>query len=367
MLQISRVVSLQPSPYRSVRRWVRRSLIATRQTLIGRFESQRHEAGQGRRLVIVGLAIACWAPSIATAASFDCGNARTRFEKTVCADPKLSAQDEAMAQRYDAALPLLSGPGKMILRTGQEQWLKVVKVLCLDNKRDERATSCLRRQYADRLDDLRSAATSMGPLVFSRLDLYTSIGKQEVTGIPLEQHTGLPRIDHPISPIAEQWNDAIVRSAATARANWCFGDAETASDQFVSFRVHSATPDFINVEMLHTEQCAAGAASVTMSNISYLLKPTLHRLKAEDLFTPDSGWEIFLRDRASRGLHNDPSFADGISKDVRDPTAWSFTKEGLLISFNPGEADAMASGILEVTVPWTELHRFLVPGAPIPR
>jgi uncharacterized protein len=317
--------------------------------------------------MIVSLSVACLAPSIAAAASFDCGYARTRFEKTVCADPKLSAQDEAMAQRYDAALPLLSGPGKMILRTGQEQWLKVVKVLCLDNKRDESPTSCLRRQYADRLDDLRGAATSIGPFVFSRIDHYTSIGKQEDTGKPLEQHTGLPRIDHPISPMAEQWNAAIVRSAATARANWCFGDTETSSDQFVGFRVQSATPDFINVEMFHTEQCAAGAASVTMSNISYLLKPALHRLKTEDLFTPDSGWEAFLRSRASQELNAASFFADGISKDVRDPTAWSFTKEGLLISFNPGEADAMASGILEVTVPWTDLHRLLAPGAPIPR
>ncbi|WP_165092294.1 MULTISPECIES: DUF3298 domain-containing protein [unclassified Caballeronia] len=317
--------------------------------------------------MIVSLSVACLAPSIATAASFDCGNARTRFEKTVCADLKLSAQDALMAQRYDAALSSLSDPGKMILRTGQQQWLKVVKVLCLDNKRDESPTSCLRRQYADRLDDLRSAATSIGPFVFSRIDHYTSIGKQEVTGMPLEQHTGLPRIDHPISPIAEQWNGAIVRSAATARANWCFGDAETASDQFVDFTVQSAMPDFINVEMLHTEQCAAGAASVSMSNISYLLKPALHRLKPEDLFTPDSGWETFLRDRALQGLNVDPSFADGIGKDVRDPAAWSFTKEALLISFNPGEADAMASGILEVTVPWTDLHRLLALGAPIPR
>jgi hypothetical protein len=39
----------------------------------------------------------------------------------------------------------------------------------------------------------------------------------------------------------------------------------------------------------------------------------------------------------------------------------------LLISFNPGDADAMASGIREVRAPWTDLHRFLAPGAPIPR
>lgn len=348
--------------------WVRQRLITDRQTSIRVFAKQRHQARQRRCLLIfIGLMLAVLLPSMAKAASFNCGNARTRFEKTVCADPKLSAQDTAMAQRYDAALPLLSEPGKMILRNGQSQWLEVVQVLCLDSRRDESPTSCLRRQYADRIDDLRSAVTPIGPIVFSRIDHYTSIGKQEVTGVPLEQHTGLPRIDHPMSTIAEQWNGAIARSAATAQTTWCFGDAGTPSDQFLSFMIRSATPDFINVEMLHTEQCAAGAASVTMSNVSYLLTPTLHRLKTEDVFTPDSGWENFLNDRATKALNADPFFAEGISKDVRDPAAWSFAREGLIISFNPGEADAMASGILEVTVPWADLHRFLAPGAPIPQ
>jgi hypothetical protein len=74
-----------------------------------------------------------------------------------------------------------------------------------------------------------------------------------------------------------------------------------------------------------------------------------------------------LSNRASRVLNPDTFFADGINKGVRDPAAWSFTKAGLLISFNPGVADAIASDILEVTVPWTDLDRFFAPGAPIPR
>ncbi len=321
----------------------------------------------GHCLLILSLLLACLAPSAVTAASFDCNIAKTRFEKTVCADPKLSAQDSAVAQRYHAALPLLSEPGRMILRRGQDQWLEVVKVLCLGHKRNESPTSCLRRQYTDRFEDLRSASMSVDPFMFSRIDHYTSIGKETNTGMPLEQHTGLPRIDYPVSTLARQWNAAIVRAAATARANRCFGDPGDASDQFVSFTVMSATPDFINVEMQHLEQCHGGAISEDTNNISYWLKPTLHRLKAEDVFKPGSGWETFLRDRASRALNVDPFFADRVSKDVRDPTAWSFTKEGLLITFDPGEADALESGIVKLTVPWTDLHRFLAPGAPIPR
>jgi len=274
-----------------------------------------------------------------------------------------------MAQRYFGALSLLSDPGKTILRSGQEQWLSVVKVLCLDNKRAEGPTACLRRQYADRLDDLSSAAVSAGPFVFSRIDHYASTGKQLFTGTPLEQHTGLPRIDHPLSPQAEQWNAAIVRMAATARSNWCFGEPDTPADHIVSFKIQSATPDFINVKMLHTALCGQAAGSRNINNISYFLKPTLHRLSAADLFRPDTQWASFLADRAARVLNpdGDTFFNDGINKDVRDPTAWSFTTAGLVVSFNPGDAGAMASGILDVTIPWTDLRRFVTATAPIPQ
>lgn len=321
-----------------------------------------------RYLFIISLSLVCLVPSITRAASFDCGKARTNFEKTVCADPQLSAQDSAMAQRYDSALSSLSDPGKSILRTGQEQWLKVVQRLCLDNGRAEGPTACMRRQYADRLDDLRSAAVAAGPFVFSRIDHYASTGKQIATGIPLEQHTGLPRIDHPLSAAAEQWNAEVVRVAAAAQANWCFGEPDTAADQIVNFRIQSATPGFINVKMSHYEQCGLAAGSVDMFNLSYLLTPTLHRLEAADLFRPDTPWASFVANRASQVLNadGDADFNDRIRKDVRDPAAWSFTKPGLVVSFNPGDAGPMASGILDVTIPWSNLRRFVTPTAPIP-
>jgi hypothetical protein len=76
-----------------------------------------------------------------------------------------------------------------------------------------------------------------------------------------------------------------------------------------------------------------------------------------------------LSEYAARRLSADGAsiFADGITRAVVDPAAWSFTKPGLLISFNPGEAEAMASGILEVTIPWADLQPLLAPDAPVPR
>ena len=320
-----------------------------------------------RWVAVISLFLACAVPSLCVAASFDCGKAKTRFERTICADPELSAQDAAMGKRYDDALPLLSDAGKTILRTGQEQWLKVVNVLCIANKRDESPSACLQRQYADRLDNLRSAAVPMGPFVLSRSDTYTSIGKETGTGRPFEQHTSVPRIDHPLSPLAEQWNAAMVRWAAAQRVKQCFGDTQTPGDQFLDFKVQSAMPGFINVEMTHTEECDGQAAAEELTNVSYLLQPALHPLAAADVFKPGSGWETFLDRRASKALGVDGEilFADGVNKRVRDPQAWSFTPQGLLVTFNPGDATAIATGFVHITVPWTDLTHFLATNAPI--
>jgi uncharacterized protein len=309
-----------------------------------------------RWVAVVSLFLACSVPSLGVAASFDCGKAKTRFERTVCADPELSAQDAAMGKRYDDALPLLSDAGKAILRTGQEQWLKVVNVLCVVNKRDESPNACLQRQYADRLGNLRSAAVPMGPFVLSRSDAYASTGKETGTGRPFEQHTSVPRIDQPRSPLAEQWNAAMVRWAAAQRVKQCFGDTQTPGDQFLDFKVQSAMPGFINVEMTRIEECDGQAADEELTNVSFLLQPALRPLAAADVFKPGSGWETFLDRRASKALGTDGEtlFADGINKRVRDPQAWSFTPDGLLISFNPGDATAIATGLVHVTVPWTD-------------
>ena len=320
-----------------------------------------------RWVAVISLFLACAVPSLCVAASFDCGKAKTRFERTICADPELSAQDAAMGKRYDDALPLLSDAGKTILRTGQEQWLKVVNVLCVANKRDESPSACLQRQYADRLDNLRSAAVPMGPFVLSRSDTYTSIGKETGTGRPFEQHTSVPRIDHPLSPLAEQWNAAMVRWAAAQRVKQCFGDTQTPGDQFLDFKVQSAMPGFINVEMTRIEECDGQAAAEELTNVSYLLQPALHPLAAADVFKPGSGWETFLDRRASKALGVDGEilFADGVNKRVRDPQAWSFTPQGLLVTFNPGDATAIATGFVHITVPWTDLTHFLATNAPI--
>src|SRR5450830_97369 len=334
-----------------------------------------------RRRYLLVCALLFASPVLATAASFDCNIAKTALEKTICADSKLSAEDTEMTQRYNRARSLLSDQGKNILRSGQQQWLKLIKILCLDYKRTEGATACLRRQYEERMDNLETAAVQIGPYLFSRVDGYTSPGVNGQTGKPLEQHIGLPRIDQPLSVDAERWNALIVRLSGAMQANWCYGqfqtadakDSDTLSEQMLNFKVF-AQGAFINVKFTHFEQCGAGAPDVEVSNLSYFMGPPLRPLTAADLFLQGKPWTSLLAAQAWRefnladldsGAQKD--LRDGVNKVISDPAAWSFTEQGLVITFAPGYGGAsLASGPVDLTIPWKNLYPFVTSTAPIP-
>jgi len=93
-------------------------------------------------LLLVLVAFAHPAPG----ASFDCAKAATRVEKRVCADPALSALDEALANEYRTAL----ADGDDSLKASQLAWLKQRRDAC-----DK--LECLRQAYKDRIDELRGS------------------------------------------------------------------------------------------------------------------------------------------------------------------------------------------------------------------
>jgi uncharacterized protein len=326
------------------------------------------------------LAMLCF-PASANAVSADCAGAQSAFEKKVCSVSALSARDAAMSESYDAAMRALSQPGKTILRDGQAHWRKVVARLCLGNKGGEGPTRCLQRRYDSRIRALRNAAVNVGPFLFSRIDIYKTAGEETVSGMPFELYRGVPRIDQPQSAMAEQWNTRMAKemAAVSRQAFWCdSGEGEVNGDDFVDFDIRAATLDLISIHVSHTEVCDGGRFFPTAQNITYLLKPTLHLLKAADVFRAGSGWESFLTNRAFQQW-TDPDQrkemkADvrsltlgSINNDVRNPRSWSFTKEAFVISFNPGDATAATENVVEMRVPWNDLKRFLLPDAPIPR
>jgi len=68
---------------------------------------------------------ALFAPAAARAASFDCARAASAIEKRICADPRLSHDDEAVAAAYRRALA--TAPLPFALRDDQRRWIADIR------------------------------------------------------------------------------------------------------------------------------------------------------------------------------------------------------------------------------------------------
>ena len=95
-------------------------------------------------------------PLPAAGQSFDCGHARTRVEKTICADPALKELDEHLGRYYAAGRDVLDA-ASACLQSDQAQWLKSTRDTCAD-------AACLKAAYLNRLaelDPLQPGATAI--------------------------------------------------------------------------------------------------------------------------------------------------------------------------------------------------------------
>lgn len=95
----------------------------------------------------ITLAVVWGLSPLVQAASFDCRQAATLVETTVCQDAELSALDDALAEQYQALLDAGIGDGaRQALKTSQRAWLKR-RNSCQDRR-------CLVTAYRSRLDRL---------------------------------------------------------------------------------------------------------------------------------------------------------------------------------------------------------------------
>jgi hypothetical protein len=78
-------------------------------------------------------------------ASFDCAKAKTKIDKLVCGDPKLSELDEKVSARYKKVLEL--SPVREDSKEQQREWVKGSRNTCKD-------AACLERAYASRISEL---------------------------------------------------------------------------------------------------------------------------------------------------------------------------------------------------------------------
>ncbi len=326
------------------------------------------------------LFILIWLALVTTAqsASFDCRQASSSLEKTICTDSEISLLDETLAKSYDNALKVLSSDGNIILRDGQRRWLHFINDVCFNYKNNRGGSTCVNELYKRRIKDMETEAIQIGPFLFSRIDYFFSKSDDEF-GRPYQGQTSYPRIDSPLSENVKIWNAKMAKKSEAEGDDWCDGRP---GDIGIGFVIKSATESIISAQLGNWMYCHGANHGYGGSHtITFVLTPQFHLLQSYDLFASDKEWAEFLANRSFNVLDkavdigrssSDPqidrdAMREQILAIVSDTGSWSFTKDSLVITFCAGTVIGFGSagGDQTVTIPWDDLKPYLVPNNPI--
>jgi uncharacterized protein len=329
------------------------------------------------RLSLIVLALALVSPEVAMAASFDCGKARTPFAKAICTHPDLSKADEKLAAAFKAALQGLSPAARTEVSTAQDAWVKFANRACTGDARPatkpyaEDALACLGGVFSDRLEQLRSSRT-IGGLRFYYIDRYAAL-KDTESGDEFAKvatkSVSTPRIDGNTDE-AQAFN-RFIETETRDEVDPAMAD-DPAADTSGEDDANAITVTYVNPARItmtvNTSMYGHGAAhgNYAVTYIHYL-RGEGRRLEASDIFEAE-GWEAQLQERALAAVKaqegenlmlDDPGSINDL---VTDPARWDFSREGLVLQFEPYEIAPYAAGAPTVTIPWSELEDLLAPG-----
>jgi uncharacterized protein len=314
--------------------------------------------------------------NIANAASFDCAKAKTPQEKAICTDPALSAADDEMAAAYRAALAV--APKEMVaeIREGQRAWVRSAASRCPCSA--YAATSglalCLKYYENDRTRVLRNMIVQKSGITFVWKTLILSEpGSRSVDGSKAEDSgdnsgPGTLNASWPEamdgSPEWQAWNKAM--DAAVPK--------DLAPDTDIDFTaaLGHVTASLVTATMDDTEFGHMAAHPNTNSiQFNWLLKQQ-RRLRADDVFLSDSGWDSEIQERCEKSLRKElgadyesylerAEMAKVLHDIVIKPENWELTKDGLAVIFPVYAVACRACTPRPVKILWSDLRPFLKP------
>jgi uncharacterized protein len=88
--------------------------------------------------------------------SFDCAQAKSLVEHTICGDPKLSAADAQLQRAYQAAVAAMPAEARGAIRAGQRDWLGY-RNACTQPSHGESVSACLKNRIDYRIHTLEAA------------------------------------------------------------------------------------------------------------------------------------------------------------------------------------------------------------------
>ncbi len=144
----------------------------------------------------------------------------------------------------------------------------------------------------------------------------------------------------------------------------------------IGYRIHLATDDLISVAFTESQYSrgAAHGSSITVV-FNYDVK-NRKKLALADLFNPKSNYlsvisAYSIKDLKEQGKKNDMLMEDQIQEGAAaradNYSAWTITRKGICITFDPYQVAAYAAGPQHVLVPYSALKDVIRPDGPIAR
>ena len=334
------------------------------------------------RIALILAALFLFVP-VAQAASFDCAKAGTSFEKAICADPDLSAQDEILAQAYATALGGLSADAAAEVKAGQKAWLNYAQRACspkaepIAGTYDDEQTQCLAAVFRGRVNALE-ASRMQGGYRFYPLDRYlvqpdSELSEGDFGYKASEKEFHIVKIDRD-DDLAAAFNEAIDAIIADqgdffVKGTTTISPEDDTSDYDITTSVAEVTRYRISLSYNQWWYGHGAAHGNYFISHRHFLTGQRRMLEASDIFAGDD-WQDRLTEATMAHLKSDigednlfEDYAKAVPDLASDPTRWIFSEAGLTIQFNIYEITAYAAGAIEVTIPWTELQDILAPEA----
>jgi hypothetical protein len=297
----------------------------------------------------------------------------------ICSDAKLADLTGSVGEALVAEAASVSGPGAELLMQNQQKWLAAQRVSCgmidPDAAPTREQSECLQNALRTRVQDARSAVEQVGGYTFQRMEIVdaqavtaqaaAASGLGEDAPHAITREIRYPRIDGDASPQAARFN-ALVAQQPQFRL-------EDQTEEQVNYAIAFAGPELISVRFDTFDYTLGAAHPNSGIRAVTVVMTTGQPLTAADVFRAGSGWENYLTRRAMTALtqqFREVSFTPPRA-DVRDavakPHLWLVKQDGLVLLFPPYSfGGPIALGGAEVTVPWSDLRRYLNPSAPAP-
>jgi uncharacterized protein YecT (DUF1311 family) len=308
-----------------------------------------------------------------------CADAHNDFARNVCANHALAGLDTQIRTTLVAQAANVSDAGAQMLVENQRRWLEAQRVACgvidpATPPTGEQQT-CLEGEFRARAQEARNAVQEVGSYTFQRMELTNaapvtaevaaSSGLGDDAPHAIIRDIRFPRIDGQQTPQIQRFNELVAQQPQFR--------LEDATNEVVDYHIAYAGPELISVRFDVSEDTLGAAHPNSTYRAVTVLMSDGHALTENDVFTPNSGWQQFVTQRAVREITRQFSDYDftpperDVQESATKPHLWLVTERGLVILFPPYSfGGPYALGGAEVTIPWADLRPYLSPSAPSP-